>query len=154
MVCGLNQEGTNRCRPSKRSVVGQSPTITQGKFPGGSVKFWVNASGNFLPPDCLAIASGPNNLLPRFSEGMPHSHHSHSGEFCKHAVGTLEDVVVEAIRRGFRVFGLSEHVPRYRTSDLYPEEVGEMNYLQTCDNESPEWPHSGRSHETIRRIHR
>ena len=54
---------------------------------------------------------------------MPYSHHSHSGQFCKHAESTLEDIVAEAIRQGFRVFGLSEHVPRYRTSDLYPEEV-------------------------------
>lgn len=54
---------------------------------------------------------------------MPHSHHSHSGQFCKHAKGTLEEVVLEAIRQGFQVFGLTEHVPRYRTTDLYPEEV-------------------------------
>ncbi|KAJ6515378.1 Polymerase/histidinol phosphatase-like protein [Mycena sanguinolenta] len=53
---------------------------------------------------------------------MPHSHHSHSGQFCKHAVGTLEEVVLEAIRQGFEVYGLSEHVPRYRATDLYPEE--------------------------------
>jgi len=39
-------------------------------------------------------------------------------------VGDLEDIVTEAIRQGFRVFGLSEHVPRYRASDLYPEEDG------------------------------
>lgn len=52
-----------------------------------------------------------------------HSHHSHSGQFCKHAVGILEDVVKEAIRKGFRVYGLTEHVPRYRAEDLYPEEV-------------------------------
>ncbi|KAF8202014.1 polymerase/histidinol phosphatase-like protein [Mycena galopus ATCC 62051] len=55
---------------------------------------------------------------------MPHSHHSHSGQFCKHAVGSLEEVVLEAIRRGFEVYGLSEHVPRYRGADLYPEEEG------------------------------
>ncbi|KAJ7747792.1 Polymerase/histidinol phosphatase-like protein [Mycena metata] len=53
---------------------------------------------------------------------MPHSHHSHSGQFCKHAVGTLEEVVLEAIRQGFPAYGLTEHVPRYRTADLYPEE--------------------------------
>ncbi|KAJ6562334.1 Polymerase/histidinol phosphatase-like protein [Mycena capillaripes] len=53
---------------------------------------------------------------------MPHSHHSHSGQFCKHAVGSLEEVVLEAIRQGFEVYGLTEHVPRYRTTDLYPEE--------------------------------
>lgn len=54
---------------------------------------------------------------------MPYSHHSHSGQFCKHAKGTLEEVVLEAIRQGFQVFGLTEHVPRYRLTDLYPEEV-------------------------------
>jgi histidinol-phosphatase (PHP family) len=51
------------------------------------------------------------------------SHHSHSGQFCKHASGTLQDVVKEAIRKGFTVYGLTEHVPRYRMDDLYPEEV-------------------------------
>ena len=54
---------------------------------------------------------------------MPFSHHSHSGQFCKHASGTLEEVVLEAIRQRFTVYGLSEHVPRYRLQDLYPEEV-------------------------------
>lgn len=55
---------------------------------------------------------------------MPHSHHSHSGQFCKHASGRLEDVILEAIRQGFEVYGLTEHVPRYRKEDLYPEERG------------------------------
>lgn len=54
---------------------------------------------------------------------MIFSHHSHSGQFCKHASGTLEEVVIEAIRKGFNVYGLTEHVPRYRKEDLYPEEV-------------------------------
>jgi HisJ family histidinol phosphate phosphatase len=54
---------------------------------------------------------------------MPYSHHSHSGQFCKHASGTLEDVVLEAINQGFELYGLTEHVPRYREADLYPEEV-------------------------------
>ncbi|KAL0954891.1 hypothetical protein HGRIS_003824 [Hohenbuehelia grisea] len=54
---------------------------------------------------------------------MPYSHHSHSGQFCKHALGTLEEVVQEAIRQGFEVFGLTEHVPRHRQEDLYPEEL-------------------------------
>jgi hypothetical protein len=105
---------------------------------------------------CLAKGSEPNNLIARFSTGMPHSHHSHSGQFCKHAVGTLEDVVVEAVRQGFRIYGLSEHVPRYRTADFYPEEVGETTHRlqsETCNNELSGWPHAGRSHETIRRIH-
>lgn len=54
---------------------------------------------------------------------MPHSHHSHSGQFCKHATGTLRAVVEKAIAKGFDTYGLSEHVPRYRKQDLYPEEV-------------------------------
>lgn len=57
---------------------------------------------------------------------MPHSHHSHSGQFCRHAKDQLEDVVQEAIRQGFEVFGLSEHCPRWRVEDLFPEEVGRL----------------------------
>jgi len=59
---------------------------------------------------------------------MPHSHHSHSGQFCKHAVGTLEKMVQEAISKRFLVFGLTEHVPRYRKIDLYPEEVKQLGH--------------------------
>jgi len=54
---------------------------------------------------------------------MPFSHHSHSGQFCRHATGTLEDVVQVAIRKGFRTYALTEHMPRYRLQDLYPEEA-------------------------------
>lgn len=54
---------------------------------------------------------------------MPFSHHSHSGQFCRHAKGNLEDVIESAIDKNFRLFGLSEHAPRYRQQDLYPEEV-------------------------------
>jgi histidinol-phosphatase (PHP family) len=49
-------------------------------------------------------------------------HGGHSGEFCAHAVSTLEDVVETAIERGFTHYGLSEHCPRYRAEDLYPGE--------------------------------
>ncbi|KAG8684255.1 histidinolphosphatase, partial [Ceratobasidium sp. 394] len=54
---------------------------------------------------------------------MRASHHSHSGQFCKHAAGTLEEVVQAAIRAGFEVYGLTEHVARYRKEHLYPEEA-------------------------------
>ncbi|BGP55611.1 hypothetical protein JCM8202_004679 [Rhodotorula sphaerocarpa] len=54
---------------------------------------------------------------------MTISHHSHSGQFCRHAKGTLEEVVEEAIRQGFTTFGLSEHVPRYKKEHFYPEEA-------------------------------
>ena len=49
-------------------------------------------------------------------------HGGHSGSFCAHAKGTLEEVVEAAIARGFTHYGLSEHVPRYRDQDLFPGE--------------------------------
>lgn len=62
-----------------------------------------------------------------FIKSMPYSFHSHSGQFCKHGHGLLEDVVKEAIRKGFHVYGLSEHMPRYADSELYPEEIEVYN---------------------------
>ncbi|KAG9327026.1 hypothetical protein KVV02_006503 [Mortierella alpina] len=50
------------------------------------------------------------------------SFHSHSGQFCMHATGTLEQVVQSAIQRHFTTYGLSEHMPRYKPEQLYPEE--------------------------------
>lgn len=69
-------------------------------------------------------------LLYLLHNKMPYSHHSHSGQFCKHATGSLEEVVLEAIRRKFKVYGLSEHVPRYRKEDLYPEEAWRLNLFR------------------------
>ncbi|KAJ3022442.1 UNVERIFIED_CONTAM: histidinolphosphatase [Siphonaria sp. JEL0065] len=57
---------------------------------------------------------------------MPVSLHSHSGQYCKHAKGTLRDVVLQAIELGFTAYGLSEHMPRTRQQDMYPEEL-ELN---------------------------
>lgn len=64
---------------------------------------------------------------------MKASHHSHSGQFCKHAVGTLKDVVEAAVAAGFEVFGLTEHVPRYRRENLYPEEVSISSSIGLSD---------------------
>ena len=50
-------------------------------------------------------------------------HSAHSGEFCRHAKGTLEAVVERAIEAGFTHYGLSEHCPRYRVQDLFGDEV-------------------------------
>ncbi|KAJ1823070.1 hypothetical protein LPJ56_003029, partial [Coemansia sp. RSA 2599] len=55
---------------------------------------------------------------------MPFTFHTHSGQFCKHASGDLEGVVKKAVSQGMLVLGLSEHVPRSRMQDLYPEEAG------------------------------
>ena len=54
---------------------------------------------------------------------MPFSLHSHSGQFCKHAFCSLEEIVERAIEAGFTHYGLSEHMPRYEIEDLYEEEV-------------------------------
>jgi histidinol-phosphatase (PHP family) len=49
-------------------------------------------------------------------------HGGHSGEFCGHAKDTLRAVVERAIEVGFSTYGLSEHCPRVRKQDMYPEE--------------------------------
>eukprot|EP00055_Hartaetosiga_balthica_P009008 m.34913 g.34913 ORF g.34913 m.34913 type:complete len:366 (+) comp6566_c1_seq1:141-1238(+) len=54
---------------------------------------------------------------------MPFSLHSHSGQFCKHGEKTLEECVLASIKAGFKVLGLSEHMPRFHESEMYPEEV-------------------------------
>lgn len=50
-------------------------------------------------------------------------HSGHSGEFCRHAKGTLEAVVQQAIARGFSHYGLSEHCPRDRPQDVFADEA-------------------------------
>ncbi|PWN19477.1 histidinol phosphate phosphatase H [Microstroma glucosiphilum] len=56
-----------------------------------------------------------------------HSHHSHSALFCSHAHPDShpEGMLSRAASLGFKVYGLSEHVPRELEAELYPEEVGE-----------------------------
>jgi histidinol-phosphatase (PHP family) len=60
---------------------------------------------------------------------MPYTHHSHSGQFCHHASGILEDVVKEAIKKQFHTIGLTEHMPRFSEAELYHEEI-EVCYSQ------------------------
>jgi hypothetical protein len=55
-----------------------------------------------------------------------------TAEFCSHAVDSLEDVVLEAIRQQFDTFALTEHMPRDTLSDLYPEEVQRFIVEQNC----------------------
>ena len=50
-------------------------------------------------------------------------HGGHCGEFSRHAKGSLEQVVESAIRAGFSTYGISEHAPRYRALDLFPDEA-------------------------------
>ncbi len=51
-------------------------------------------------------------------------HGGHSGRYCLHAHGNLADVLQAAYARGFSHYGLSEHAPRFRPQDLFPEEQG------------------------------
>ncbi|KAK9432503.1 polymerase/histidinol phosphatase-like protein [Lipomyces doorenjongii] len=60
------------------------------------------------------------------------SHHSHSGDYILHANDHLDDIVKEAIARGFKSYCLTEHIPRNNLADLYPEE----KHLQISDLES------------------
>jgi histidinol-phosphatase (PHP family) len=64
---------------------------------------------------------------------MPYTHHSHSGQFCHHASGQLEEVVISAIKNGFHTIGLTEHMPRFSERDLYPEEI-EVRLFSTMED--------------------
>jgi histidinol-phosphatase (PHP family) len=55
---------------------------------------------------------------------MAFTMHSHSGQFCPgHAQDRLEDIILHAIKIGYKTIGLTEHMPRTDLADLYPEEV-------------------------------
>ncbi|KXX78331.1 putative histidinol-phosphatase [Madurella mycetomatis] len=55
---------------------------------------------------------------------MAFTMHSHSGQFCPgHAKDQLEDIILHAIKIGYKTIGLTEHMPRTDLSDLYPEEL-------------------------------
>jgi histidinol-phosphatase (PHP family) len=50
-------------------------------------------------------------------------HGGHSGEFCRHAKDSLAEIVERAIAAGFSHYGLSEHAPRFRAEDVFPDEA-------------------------------
>lgn len=55
---------------------------------------------------------------------MAFTMHSHSGQFCPgHAEDELEDIILRAIKVGYKTIGLTEHMPRTHVTDLYPEEL-------------------------------
>ncbi len=49
-------------------------------------------------------------------------HGGHSGAYCDHAEGALEDLVQAAIQQGMGTYGLSEHAPRYDVANVFDEE--------------------------------
>ncbi len=53
-------------------------------------------------------------------------HGGHSGDYCMHAKGSLRSVVESALEGGFSTYGLTEHCPRLRQQDLYPEEAATL----------------------------
>ncbi|PWY98358.1 histidinol phosphate phosphatase H [Testicularia cyperi] len=101
-------------------------------FSVSRLRFWLSCRSasssiervvsSYLNPQ-RSTASG-RQLSNRFlGYAMPHSHHSHSGQFCSHAKSTLAEVLQRARDLGFTHFHLSEHVPRQNASELYPEEI-------------------------------
>jgi len=49
-------------------------------------------------------------------------HGGHSGQFCGHATGTLEEIVQAYSAAGFSWVGISEHMPPLEECFVYPEE--------------------------------
>ena len=49
-------------------------------------------------------------------------HGGHSGQFCNHALDTLEDIIKAYVRNGFTWVGITEHAPPVSEAFLYPDE--------------------------------
>lgn len=49
-------------------------------------------------------------------------HGGHSGQFCNHATGTLEEIIQQYISLGFEWVGITEHAPVETPELLYPDE--------------------------------
>jgi histidinol-phosphatase (PHP family) len=65
---------------------------------------------------------------------MPHSHHSHSGQFCPgHAKDSLEAIIQHAISKHMTVFALTEHMPRHEL-DRYPGEKATLASQQANED--------------------
>ncbi len=60
-------------------------------------------------------------------------HGGHSGEFCKHAEGSLRSILEAAERAGYAVFGVSEHMPRVEPRYLYTTEREKGWTVQTLE---------------------
>ena len=59
----------------------------------------------------------PMNIPPPVSV-----HGGHSGQFCGHARGTLEEMVLAYIDQGYPWVGITEHMPPVTDAFVYPEE--------------------------------
>lgn len=56
-----------------------------------------------------------------------YSHHSHSSSYSQHGASSLEEMVARANNLDFKLFCLTEHVPRKKSKYLYPEEIHNFN---------------------------
>ncbi len=50
-------------------------------------------------------------------------HGGHSGQFCHHATDSLEEIVLEYIRKGYSWVGITEHAPAISEKLLYPDQI-------------------------------
>lgn len=121
--------GVSTALASSSELTLQNSQISKPSQSSRSLALRARSSERLYSADRTRLPSHPpstntlRSLTPLAAFVKMHSHHSHSGQFCRHAKDNLEDVVKEAIRQGFTTFGLSEHAPRYREQDLFPEEV-------------------------------
>jgi histidinol-phosphatase (PHP family) len=53
---------------------------------------------------------------------MASLHGGHSTEFCDHGSGTLREILEAAVDRGFSIFGVAEHAPRFEERHVFAEE--------------------------------
>lgn len=50
-------------------------------------------------------------------------HGGHSGQYCNHAADTLEEIILQYIRLGFKQVGITEHIPPVSDDFRYPDEI-------------------------------
>lgn len=60
--------------------------------------------------------------MPNTASWKVSLHGGHSGPYCDHATGTLEEVLEAAVAYGYQTFGVSEHAPRLGDHLLYEDE--------------------------------
>jgi histidinol-phosphatase (PHP family) len=68
----------------------------------------------------MGISPTPTDQRP--PTGWFSLHGGHSGEFCAHADGTLEELLAAAAASGCTVYGITEHAPRFGDWDLDDDE--------------------------------
>ncbi len=62
-------------------------------------------------------------------------HGGHSGPYCEHAEGSLEDILEAAVAAGFGAYGVTEHAPRGEARFLYDSERSKGYTVETLERE-------------------